>query len=155
MARSSVKVDVANELLTVNLERVLDRVETSWDEDGAAAADRKAKGLQDQPYDVARELGRSKHGTLLLISRWEALGEAVAANQGLDESQIQMAYDLLAIPKVLRNGSRQVPAANDAPALASLVERELTRHRTNLERSLERARSVRPGDGAAQHREIA
>jgi len=139
MARASVKTDVANELLTINLERVLGRVETHWDEDAAAREDRRAKGLQDQPYDVARELGRSKHGTLLLISRWEALGEAVAANQGLDEAQIQMAYDLLAIPKVLRNGSRRVPAATDAPALAALVNRELGRHRTNLQRSLNAA----------------
>ena len=136
MARASVKIDVAHELLTINQERVLGRVETSWDEDAAAREDRRAKGLQDQPYDVARELGRSKHGTLLLISRWEALGEAVAANQRLDEAQIQMAYDLLAIPKVLRNGSRQVPAADNAPALTALVERELARHRANLARSL-------------------
>ena len=139
MARASVKIDVAHELLTINQERVLGRVETQWDEDAAAREDRRAKGLQDQPYDVARELGRSKHGTLLLISRWEALGEAVAANQRLDEAQIQMAYDLLAIPKVLRNGSRQVPAADNAPALLALVERELGRHRANLERSLNAA----------------
>ena len=139
MARASVKIDVATELLTINQERVQSRVETHWDEDAAAREDRRAKGLQDQPYDVARELGRSKHGTLLLISRWEALGEAVAANQGLDEVQIQMAYDLLAIPKVLRNGSRQVPAADNAPALSALVNRELARHRTRLERSLNAA----------------
>ena len=139
MAHASVKIDVANELLTINQERVLGRVETHWDEDAAAREDRRAKGLQDQPYDVARELGRSKHGTLLLISRWEALGEAVAANQRLDEAQIQMAYDLLAIPKVLRNGSRQVPAADNAPALSAMVNRELARHRTNLERSLNAA----------------
>ena len=136
MARASVKIDVAHELLTINQERVLSRVETSWDEDAAAREDRRARKLEDQPYDVARELGRSKHGTLILISRWEALGEAVAANQRLDEAQIQMAYDLLAIPKVLRNGSRQVPAADNAPALSALVERELARHRANLERSL-------------------
>ncbi len=122
--------------LTVNQERVLGRVETAWGEDAAAREDRRARGLQDQPYDVARELGRSKYGTLLLMSRWEALGEAVAENQRLDEPQIQMAYDLLAIPKVLRNGSRQVPAADNAPALSALVERELARHRANLERSL-------------------
>ena len=136
MARASVKIDVAHELLTVNQERVLGRVETSWNEDAAAREDRRARGLQDQPYDVARELGRSKHGTLLLISRWEALGEAVAVNQRLDEAQIQMAYDLLAMPKVLRNGSRQVPAADNAPGLSALVARELARHRANLERSL-------------------
>ena len=58
---------------------------------------------------MARELGRSKHGTLLLISRWEALGEAVAANQGLDEVQIQMAYDLLAIPRCSATAAARSP----------------------------------------------
>jgi hypothetical protein len=102
----------------------------------ADRADRRARKIQDEPYDVARELGRSKQGAELLISRWQVLGEAVASNQRFDESQVQMAYDLLAIPKVLRNGCRQVPAADDAPALAALVEREVARHRATIERTL-------------------
>ena len=136
MARASVKIDIAEQQLTVDQERVLDRVENSWHIDRAAAADRLAQKLQDQPYDVARELGRSKYGALLLISRWESLGQAAASNLGLDDSQIQMAYDLLAVPKVLRNGSRQVPAATDVPALLALVEREIAMHRANLTRTL-------------------
>ena len=136
MARATVKIDVAEKLLAVDQERVFDRVENSWDIDGAAAADRLAQKLQDQPYDVARELGRNKYGTLLLISRWESLGHAAVSNQGLDESQIQMAYDLLAVPKVLRNGSREVPPANDVPALLALVGREIAMHRANLQRTL-------------------
>jgi hypothetical protein len=135
-ARSTVKIDLAEELLLLNQERVLDRIETCWDADRSAAAEHKARGLEARPFDVARELERSKHGALLLISRWKSLGEAVATNLGLDEAQIQMCYDLLAIPKVLRNGSRQVPAANDAPALLAMVTREISRHEANLAREL-------------------
>ena len=116
--------------------RVLERVESSFDADCADRADRLAKKLPLEPYDVARELGRDKFGTLLIISRWEALGEAVASNHRLDEVQVQMAYDLLAVPVALRNGSRQVPAADDEPALLALVGREVARHRANLQQSL-------------------
>jgi len=136
MARSSVQIDACADLLTADQERVLARVENSYDVDCGERIDRLARKLPLEPYDVARELGRSKHGTLLLISRWEALGEAVASNHGLDAVQVQMAYDLLAVPLALRNGSRQVPPADDEPALLALVARELAKHRANLERSL-------------------
>jgi len=135
-ARSSVQIDICGELLIADKARVLERVESSFDADCAERIDRLAKKLPLEPYDVARELGRSKHGTLLLISRWEALGEAVASNHRLDEVQVQIAYDLLAVPLALRNGSRQVPPADDEPAILALVAREVARHRANLERSL-------------------
>ena len=44
MARASVKIDVAHELLIINQERVLGRVESQWDEDAAAREDRRAEG---------------------------------------------------------------------------------------------------------------
>jgi hypothetical protein len=135
-ARSSVQIDVCGELLIADKARVLERVESSFDADCGERADRLAKKLPLEPYDVARELGRSKYGTFLLISRWEALGEAVASNHRLDEAQIQIAYDLLAVPLALRNGSRQVPPADDEPAILALVGREVARHRANLQRSL-------------------
>jgi hypothetical protein len=46
MARASVKIDIAHELLTINQERVLGRVETSWDADAAAREDRRARKLE-------------------------------------------------------------------------------------------------------------
>jgi hypothetical protein len=73
---------------------------------------------------------------LLLISRWELLAEAVTTNHRLDEIQVQMAYDLLAVPIALRNGSRQVPAADDEPALLALCAREVARHQASLAYSL-------------------
>ena len=123
MARVSVQIESIGDQLIHNRERVLEKVETSWPDDRTEAAQRLARKLGDQPFDVAEELGRSKYGTLLMISRWKALGEAVATNGALDAEQVRMAYALLAVPQVLRNGSRQVPPANDGPALAALVER--------------------------------
>ena len=43
------------------------------------------------------------------------------------------------MPIALRNGSRQVPPADDEPAILAMVERELARHRANLERSLNKS----------------
>ena len=136
LARSSVQIDLCAERMLADQERVLEQVECSFDADAAARADRLAKKLALEPYDVARELGRDKYGTLLLISRWESLGEAVASNHRLDEVQVQMAYDLLAVPIALRNGSRQVPAADDEPAILALCAREVARHQANLQQSL-------------------
>jgi hypothetical protein len=136
LARSYVQIDICSELVIADRARVLERVVSSFDADSAARADRLAKKLPLEPYDVARELGRDKYGTLLIISRWESLGEAVASNHRLDEVQVQIAYDLLAVPVALRNGSRQVPAADDEPALLALIGREVARHRANLEQSL-------------------
>jgi hypothetical protein len=136
MARSSIQIDLCAELVLADRERVLKQVECSFDADAAARADRLAKKLPLEPYDVARELGRDKYGALLLISRWESLAEAVTSNHGLDEVQVQMAYDLLAVPIALRNGSRQVPSADDEPALLALCAREVARHNANLQASL-------------------
>ena len=102
IARSLVQIDICSELVIADKARVLERVESSFDADCAARADRLAKKLALEPYDIARELGRDKFGTLLLISRWESLGDAVASNHRLDEVQVQMAYDLLAVPVALR-----------------------------------------------------
>ena len=71
-----------------------------------------------------------------MISLWNALGDAVATNGILDPEQVGMAYDLLAVPHVLRNGSRQVPPANDAPAVAALVKRQVAYHQANLQEKL-------------------
>ena len=137
-ARASVQVDSCTELWTINKERILEKDESAWHDERTQAADRLARRLADEPYDVARELARSKHGTLILISRWQSLGDAVASNQAFDDEQVQMAYDLLAVPKTLRNGSRQVPAASDGPSLAALVKRELAKHQAKLEQTLNR-----------------
>ncbi len=136
MARSSVQIDLCAERVLADQERVLKQVECSFDADAAARADRLAKKLPLEPYDVARELGRDKYGALLLISRWESLAEAVTTNHRLDEVQVQMAYDLLAVPAALRNGSRQVPAADDEPAILALCAREVAGHNANLQASL-------------------
>ena len=138
LARASVQIDSCTELLTLNKERILEKDESTWRDERTEAADRLARRFPDEPYETARALARTKYGTLLLISRWKSLGEAVASNQAFNEEQVHMAYNLLAVPKVLRDGSRQVPAANDGPALAALVERELAQHQAKLEQALNR-----------------
>jgi hypothetical protein len=136
MARSSTQDEKCSEQLDVDGFRAVERVGTSWDMDNAARIDRLGARMAKSPQVVAGELGRSKHGALYLINQWSALDEAIATNGGLDEPQRQVAFDLLGIDHVYRNGSRQVPAATDAPGLKALVARELGRHRDNLEQTL-------------------
>ena len=88
------------------------------------------------PATVAGVMGRSKHGTVLLIKAWKGLGTAVRNNGKLNDAQVQFAYDLLGVQTVLRDGSDEVPAATDAPALTALVTREVTQHERNLIRKL-------------------
>jgi hypothetical protein len=136
MARSSTQDEKCAEQLDVDGFRAVERVGTSWDMDNAARVDKLGARLPKSPQVVAGELGRTKHGVLYLINQWSALDEAIATNGGLDEPQRQVAYDLLGIDHVYRNGSRQVPAGTDAPGLKALAARELSRHRDNLDRTL-------------------
>jgi hypothetical protein len=136
MARSSTQDEKCSEQLDVDGFRAVERVGTSWDMDNAARIDKLGARLTKSPQVVAGELGRTRHGALYLINQWSALDEAIATNGGLDEPQRQVAFDLLGIDHVYRNGSRQVPAGTDAPGLKALAARELGRHRDNLKQTL-------------------
>jgi hypothetical protein len=134
MARTSVQVEVCANLRLLDQRRVLDRAAgPCWEVDAKARAQRLAAKLPSDPARVAWELECTRQGTLLLIYHWNCLGDAIANNSGLDDGQRALAFDLLGVPQVLRNGSRQVPPGSDAPALAALVARETARHQANLD----------------------
>jgi hypothetical protein len=134
MARTSVQVEVCANLRLLDQRRVLDRAAgPCWEVDAKGRAQRLAAKLPSDPARVAWALECTKQGTLLLIDHWKCLGDAIASNSGLDDGQRALAFDLLGVPQVLRNGSRQVPPGSDAPALAALVARETARHQENLD----------------------
>jgi hypothetical protein len=134
MARTSVQVEICANLRLLDLRRVLDRAAgPCWEVDAKGRAQRLAAKLPSDPARVAWELECTRQGTLLLIYHWKCLGDTIANNGGLDDGQRALAFDLLGVPHVLRNGSRQVPAGSDAPALAALVSRETARHEANLD----------------------
>jgi hypothetical protein len=121
--------------LLVNGARVIEQAGSSWDDIRATQSDKVGARLSKQPQ-LAGALERTKHGALFMINRWTLLGDAIESNGGLDEDQRSVAYDLLGIEHVYRNGGRQVPAGTDKEALAGLVAREVQRHRANIQNRL-------------------
>ncbi len=93
-------------------------------------------GYMSRPSKFQRALARTKHGALILIDKWTLLGDAIDSERGIDEPLRQTAYDLLGIDQVFRHGFNRVPAATDVVGLRALVQREVEKHRLNLERSL-------------------
>jgi hypothetical protein len=133
MARATVQMETCSQQMDINDRRAVDRADTAWDDICRERAEKLSLKLPHQPYVISRALERTKQGALFLILQWKFLGEAIKTNGGLDEPQRQSAFDLLGVPIVHRNGSKQVPAGTDAPALARLVARETARHEENLE----------------------
>ncbi len=80
--------------------------------------------------------GRTKYGALYLVDKLTSLRESIAANGRLDPQQRDYLFDILGVDGVLRNGSARVPAADNGPALAQVVETERARLTTKIERSL-------------------
>ena len=92
--------------------------------------------LGESPQVVSETLAATKHGALYLIKQWSYLEDSVKTNGTLSEGQRQVAYDLLGVDQVYRNGCSQVPQGTDTKGLSALVARELLRHRRQLERVL-------------------
>ena len=136
MARGTVQKDLASDQLLINLRLAVERAGSSrWEDDRREQAEKLAKRLPTEPYRVARALARSKYGALYLIDKLTALGDVIATNGGLNDSQRDALLDALGIDHVVRDGCK-VPAGNDGPGLAAVVEREKARLEASVERSL-------------------
>jgi hypothetical protein len=127
MARAIAKIDRCAELTIVDLQRSIDRAALCWDGDRRAYIEDLGARLPKDPARVARALGATKQGCDWLLERWEGLGEVLQSNGAWDERQRRLAFDLLGVPDELRDGSRKVPPACDAPALAALVAAQVDR----------------------------
>jgi len=136
MARGSVQSEFAGDQLLANYPLTVGRVDSRWEEDRRDEADRLGERLSKSPCRVARALGRTKYGALYLVDKLTSLGESIAANGRLDPQQRDYLFDILGVDVVLRNGSARVPAGDDGPALAAVVEQERARLTTKIERSL-------------------
>jgi hypothetical protein len=132
MARATVQMETCSQQLDINARRAADRADTAWVDICRERTETLSAKLPDHPFEVSRALERTKQGALFLITQWKFLGEALETNGGLDEPQRQRAFDLLGVPVVYRNGSKQVPAGTDTAALARLVARETVRHELNV-----------------------
>jgi hypothetical protein len=112
--------------------------EHDWDSEQRRRAESWGKRLSREPEILARRLAWTRQGSLWLSRRWEELGAALVERGGWTKLQRRLACNLLGIPKLFRETTREVPACNDTAALAELVRRELERHRMNRETRLNR-----------------
>jgi hypothetical protein len=136
MARTTIQIEICSKQVIIDQARAIERVDTSWDADQSERAERWVQKLPRDPFAAAKALQKTKQGAQILIFHWTALQEAIQTNGGLDEPQRSLAFDLLGIPEVVRNGSRRVPEGTDGPALLALTERELGRLRSLIEHDL-------------------
>ena len=106
------------------------RAVLGWDEDRRAASARLAATLPMRPESVAHQLGRTRHGCLLLIERWEALA-ALLETRGIWSGPVRsLALDLLGVPRALRDGATPLdppPGVDPAGHLRAVASAEVRR----------------------------
>ncbi len=133
LAFASVQVDHGSELTLGDLRRVIDRAGSDWDGDRRREADRLGKRLAADPERVANLLKATRQGACWLIERWQGLERAVEAKECWDEDQRTLAFDLLGVSTILRDGCELVPDGSDAERLAALTRREIETLRAALD----------------------
>jgi hypothetical protein len=137
MARAGVQMDVSHEQLIEDNIRVSEKTDSDWHDDRTREANRLGARLAAEPSQVKDQLEETLHGANWLLYRWRALRDEAVENQGLDESQRQLAFDLLGVPVTGRRGTTRVPAGNDVEGIEALCAREIRRLETRVVLELE------------------
>jgi hypothetical protein len=146
MARASIQVRVCES--QVELDKVRVRAESSkefivtWNDARRTEVNALAERLPKAPTRVAHLLEQSLQGAEYCIERWVGLRDSVEANGKLTEPQRQRVFDLLGVDLLERDGTKQVPAADDAEGLLALVTRQKKRLDNRIECEL-RSRDLR------------
>ena len=87
---------------------------------------------------------QSRQGTDWLIERWTRLA-AIAREVGAwNEDQRRLAFDMLGVPRDLRNLTIDVPAADDATALIALAEKQIAKLREDQVAVLDELNAAAP-----------
>jgi hypothetical protein len=129
MATSSVRFERCAALAIADLVRLSDRAAFCWEEDRRKSVEDFAMWLSKEPERIARGLRQSRQGTDWLIERWTRLA-AIAREVGAwNEDQRRLAFDMLGVPRDLRNLTIDVPAGDEATALIALAEAQIARLR--------------------------
>ncbi len=136
LALYSVRLDRSAEQGVADMRRGILRAVRAWDLDRRHEVDQLGNRLARDPERVARGLRRTKHGADWLIERWEGLQRSIDTNQCWNEDQRSLAFDLLGVARILRDGHDQVPEATDRDGLDRLVKRQIALLRHEQEVSL-------------------
>jgi hypothetical protein len=81
---------------------------------------------------LAGQLEETLQGAAWKLARWRWLAADAAENQGLDEPQRQLCFDLMGMPAECRRGTSVVPAAGDVARIQALCAREIKRLETRM-----------------------
>jgi hypothetical protein len=127
MAVNWAKMEYAEELRKLDVQRVAQRAGLCWDSDQAAVADRLYGRLARRPEIVAPALARTRHGADRLLTDLKGLAAIVENKGALTERQHHRLSNLFGIPLDMRDGCGRIPPANDGPALKSLITAEVDR----------------------------
>jgi hypothetical protein len=133
IARASIQHVHCEDQVIANAARAIEDVDLTWDDDQRAHIKRVAGRLGKAPERVADAMEQSRHGAEHCLRLWVGLGQAVAASGRLTDEQRALAFDLMGIPLILRGGTHQVPAADDAAGLSAVIEREIQRLEDRIE----------------------
>jgi hypothetical protein len=117
--------------------QVNEKTDADWHDERTWDASRLGARLASDPCQVAGHLEDSLQGANWKLDRWRLLAAEAAENQGLDEPQRQLAFDLLGVPRELRRGTSRVPAGHDVAGLKALCAREIKRLETRVVLELE------------------
>jgi hypothetical protein len=129
MALATAKAEYSEELMLVDLERRVDRAIGFWQFDRARQARELGRQFGRDPRRTCTELLKTPQGVAVVIDFWKQLDDILQTTGTWDAAQRRMAFDLLAVPQALREGSLRIPADADTPALAEVVAREVGRLR--------------------------
>ncbi len=125
LALYSVRLDRSAEQGVADMRRGILRAVRAWDLDRRHEADQLGNRLGKDPERVARGLRRTKHGADWLIERWEGLQRSIDTKGCWNEDQRSLAFDLLGVARILRDGHDQVPEATDREKLDRLVKGQI------------------------------
>jgi hypothetical protein len=134
MAVASIRLERCREAYLSLSEDQRTRAALCWDEDRRVEAEEIAARLRRDPARTARRLQQDRHGSEVLIDRWEGLGRIVREGGDWDDSQRSMALNPLGVPLELRTGATAVapPEGDQSEAKVFrllVVEAELDRLR--------------------------
>jgi hypothetical protein len=136
IACASIQVRVCEGFVELDKVRVREEADLTWDDTRRMDINAMAERLRRTPHRVAHALEQTLQGAQYLLEHWVGLGDSVEANGKLTEAQRQFAFDLLGVSLLSRDGTKRVPAADDAAGLLALVQRQVKRLENRIEGEL-------------------
>jgi hypothetical protein len=132
MGMASAQMTRSHKILLVDLQRLIDSAGPTWETHRREYVEQLSLRLSKDPQRIAQALRKSKQGAEILLKTWAELEGILQTAGTWTEGQRHQAFDLLGIPRVLREGNRRLPPDADAAVMAELVRTEMARLRKRI-----------------------